>query len=228
MRCVETTNHWRIPAAAQRSTTPAKRTGRGRRACGASGTSNEPGPGIFSPEMRSALLNCSNDSIRGFSSPASIERPIHLRYVCRVRSRGKELATPVESRADDPLKVTTDLWDKTAEARAIQPVQGWMDSAVVLESYVQPRITGDARTNWLIVLGARLQSPRTGRWLSLGCGAAGQEIFAAVHGLFGSMDAFDASPQSIEQAKQAAEQQGIQQITFASADLNHIRLPERT
>jgi len=134
----------------------------------------------------------------------------------------------VESRADDPLKVTADLWDKTAEARAVQPVQGWMDSALVLESYVQPTITGSATTNWLIGLAPRLEAPRGGHWLSLGCGAAGQEIFAAQHGLFGSMDAFDASPQSIEQAKQAAAQQGIRSITFQSADLNHILLPERT
>jgi ubiquinone/menaquinone biosynthesis C-methylase UbiE len=137
-------------------------------------------------------------------------------------------AAIMNSRTDDALKAAAKCWDTTAEARASQPIQGWMDSAIVLETYVQPRITGDARTNWLIGLGQRLPTPRSGRWLSLGCGAAGQEIFAATHGLFGSMDAYDASPASVEQARKAAEQQGIGQITFQTADLNRIRLPERT
>jgi ubiquinone/menaquinone biosynthesis C-methylase UbiE len=120
---------------------------------------------------------------------------------------------------------TADLWDRTAEKRVSEPLQGWLDSPIVLESYVQPRLAGNAKTNWLAGMVERLQIPKTGYWLSLGCGAAGQEIAASSWGLFAKMLALDGSPRSLELARQAALKQGVNNIQFEKADVERVSLP---
>jgi ubiquinone/menaquinone biosynthesis C-methylase UbiE len=122
-----------------------------------------------------------------------------------------------------------DFWGKTAKARAegILParIMGWLESPLVLEGYVQERQTGDPRKNWLAGTVERLGIPRGGRWLSLGCGPAGTEIWASRIGLFKEMEALDVSPGSIEQARKAAEERGVSNIRFGQADLNALDLP---
>jgi ubiquinone/menaquinone biosynthesis C-methylase UbiE len=120
---------------------------------------------------------------------------------------------------------SADLWDRTAQKRISEPLQGWLDSPIVLEAYVQPRFTGNAKTNWLAGMVERLEVPKSGRWLSLGCGAAGQEIAASKWGLFAKMLALDNSPRSLELARQAALEQRVKNIDFEKADLDHISLP---
>jgi SAM-dependent methyltransferase len=117
------------------------------------------------------------------------------------------------------------LWDETTRARSVAPIQGWLDSPLVLEGYVQWRQTGFAQKNWLPGLAARLELPPGGRWASLGCGAGNTEIHAAEQGLFASMDAFDVSPASLEQARDTARRHGVPWIRFESCDLNAIHLP---
>lgn len=116
------------------------------------------------------------------------------------------------------------LWDKTASDRTVSPVQGWLDSPLVLENYVQPRITGSPSLNWLEGLARRLDIPRTSRWLSLGCGAAGLEIFACKAGFCGSMRALDVSEGSLEVARQNAAKDGVGNIEFGTIDMNAVRL----
>jgi ubiquinone/menaquinone biosynthesis C-methylase UbiE len=123
------------------------------------------------------------------------------------------------------LERVRELWDKTVEQRIQNPLQGWLDSPIVLESYVQPQASGSGQVNWLIGLVERNRIPRTGRWLSLGCGSAGIEIFAAKQGLFRSMLALDASPASLEAARKAAQAEGVTNIEFGPADLNRLDLP---
>jgi ubiquinone/menaquinone biosynthesis C-methylase UbiE len=122
-------------------------------------------------------------------------------------------------------KKTADLWDRTAQNRVSEPLQGWLDSPIVLESYVQPQVAGSAQTNWLAGVVERLQIPRPGYWLSLGCGAAGQEIAASKWNLFGKMLAMDGSPRSLEVARQAALDRGVTNIHFENADMERISLP---
>jgi ubiquinone/menaquinone biosynthesis C-methylase UbiE len=124
-----------------------------------------------------------------------------------------------------PLDRVADLWGQTAVQRTTRPIQGWMDSAVVLEECVQPRQSGARQVTWLVGLADRLSIPRSGRWLSLGCGAAGQEIFAVKMGLVGSILALDASPAALDEGRRAAAAQGVTTIEFGSVDLNDPDLP---
>lgn len=131
----------------------------------------------------------------------------------------------METPTDSDLERVRELWDKTADERTRNPIQGWLDSSIVWENYVHPRVTGFPRINWLVGLADRHRIPKNSRWLSLGCGAANTEIFASTQGLFGSMVALDASPVSLDTARQAAESQGVSNIEFGPADLNRLDLP---
>lgn len=123
------------------------------------------------------------------------------------------------------LDRVADLWGSTAVQRTTRPIQGWMDSAVVLEECVQPRQSGARQVTWLVGLVERLGIPKNGRWLSLGCGAAGQEIFAIKMGLVGSIVALDASPAALEEGRRAAAAQSVSGIEFGPVDLNDPDLP---
>ncbi len=131
-----------------------------------------------------------------------------------------------ELKAIADLDTVARMWGERAEARAKNPVQGWLDPALVLEEIVQRRQTGSSTTNWLAGLVERLGIPKDARWLSLGCGAAGTEIWIAKLGLAGSIDARDASPAALETARRNAAQEGVTNVTFETADLNDARLPK--
>ncbi|MGH9366315.1 MAG: class I SAM-dependent methyltransferase [Thermoanaerobaculia bacterium] len=122
---------------------------------------------------------------------------------------------------DDAVK----RWDETSAARTENPIQGWMDSPLVWETHVLPKIGGGPGRHWLQALVERHRIPRTGRWLSLGCGAACTEIAASRWELFGSMLALDGSSVSLEIARRTAAEQGVTNIEFGTADLNRLRLP---
>jgi ubiquinone/menaquinone biosynthesis C-methylase UbiE len=132
----------------------------------------------------------------------------------------------VETNSD--VERVAELWDRTAQERAVSPVQGWLDSPIVLEGYVQPTVSGSPQVNWLIALAERLAIPRSGRWLSLGCGSAGLEIFAAGEGLFRSLTAYDVSETSLDQARQAAAARGIDNLEFRLGDFHRIEPPAST
>jgi ubiquinone/menaquinone biosynthesis C-methylase UbiE len=117
-------------------------------------------------------------------------------------------------------------WGGTAVARATAPVQGWLDSRMVLREHVQPKQTGERDKHWLPWMVEHLGIPPTGRWLSLGCGGADTEIHAARWGLFASMLALDVAGQAIEVAVKAAAARGVTSIEFGVADFNRLELPE--
>ncbi len=133
---------------------------------------------------------------------------------------------PEAAPAPDPgLAQVAVVWSEMAETRQDAVPRGWLDSTLVLEGYVQPRLTGDPRTNWLVGIGRRLGLAPPSRWLSLGCGSAGQEVFASRMGLVGSMVALDAAPGALELARQACAREGVSNIEFGPVDLNAPRLP---
>ena len=123
------------------------------------------------------------------------------------------------------VRRAADRWDRTAQERASDPLQGWLDSAIVLEKYLQPRISGFANVNWLVGLAQRLRIPKGGRWLSLGCGTGDQEIIAAKAQLFSSLVALDASAQSLEEGRRRAAASGITNIEFGTVNLDALDLP---
>jgi ubiquinone/menaquinone biosynthesis C-methylase UbiE len=123
------------------------------------------------------------------------------------------------------LRRVSDRWDRTAQARAVDSLEGWLDSPILLEAHFQPTISGFARKNWLVGLAERLRIPGNGRWLSLGCGTAGQEINAAKARLFSSLVALDGSPESVEEGRRQAAAAGVANIEFGPVNLDRLDLP---
>lgn len=116
-------------------------------------------------------------------------------------------------------------WDDRSERRVHDAVQGWLDSPIVLEEYVQPQISGLPKVDWLTGAVERLRIPPGGRWLSIGCGSAGTEIHAARSGFFSSMTALDVSSGSLGLAREAARRARVSNIEFSTADLDNLQLP---
>ncbi len=126
---------------------------------------------------------------------------------------------------ESTLEKAVGRWDTTAAERVANPIQGWMDSPLVLEQCILPKLGGGPGRHWLSALVDRHRIARDGHWLSLGCGSAGTEIAASGWGLFASMLAIDASPASLQIAGDAAAHQGVRNIRFERADLDRIELP---
>jgi ubiquinone/menaquinone biosynthesis C-methylase UbiE len=116
-------------------------------------------------------------------------------------------------------------WDETACVRARNPLQGWLDSQLLFGEVFQARLSGAPHRNWLEGLMTRGGVPKGGRWASLGCGAAGEEMGAARLGLFESLVGFDASPASLELARRSTAAEGLHQLTFEPIDLDDFTLP---
>jgi ubiquinone/menaquinone biosynthesis C-methylase UbiE len=117
------------------------------------------------------------------------------------------------------------LWGRTVASRHAEPRRGWSDSPIVEHWILAQRMAGAPGRHWLLALAEDLPIPKGGRWLSLGCGAAGTEIFASGHHLFGSLLGMDASPGALEQARAAARAASASGMEFARADLNALDLP---
>ena len=116
-------------------------------------------------------------------------------------------------------------WDEVASRRNAAPLEGWMDHPLIFRELFQGRVSGEPQVNWLEGLMARAGVPKGGRWASLGCGAAGQEIEAGRLGLYQSLTAYDASPASLALARTAAEGAGLVNVSFETIDLDRFTLP---
>lgn len=77
---------------------------------------------------------------------------------------------------------------------------------------------------WPEALVDRLGLGRDGRWLSLGCGLALEEIGCAERGLFSMMDAVDVSGRALNAARRTASERGVTAIRFATGDIDPPRL----
>lgn len=126
---------------------------------------------------------------------------------------------------DDPLCRVAKCWDRTTETRSQNPFRGWLDSYHIASERLNARVTGSPSVNWLIGLARRLEIPSTSRWLSIGCGAAGQEIGAAQEGLFAHLDAIDISPAALDEARRVAAAAGVENVTFHELDFHHFEPP---
>jgi SAM-dependent methyltransferase len=129
-------------------------------------------------------------------------------------------------KADDELGRVAALWDQSSRNKETQPLQGWLDSPLVREICVVPRVTSTPGSTWVEGLMERVGLRPGGRWLSLGCGAGVTEIAAGRRGVFASLDALDASTVSVATARRAAAAAGVTNIMFGDIDLNHAKLPQ--
>lgn len=126
---------------------------------------------------------------------------------------------------DDPLCRVAKCWDRTTETRSRCPFRGWLDSYHIASERLNARVTGSPSVNWLVGLVRRLEIPPASRWLSIGCGAAGQEIGAAQEGLFAHLDAIDIAPAALEEARRVAAAAGVSNITFHELDFHQFEPP---
>ena len=115
-----------------------------------------------------------------------------------------------------------DCWNRTAASRREMSLQGWLDCYQIAAERLNARVAGSPDVNWLNGLVARCRIPPASRWLSIGCGAADQEILAARDGLFESLDAIDISRTSLEAGRRAAAEAGVRSITFLERDLHEL------
>ncbi|HVT59240.1 MAG TPA: class I SAM-dependent methyltransferase [Thermoanaerobaculia bacterium] len=119
-----------------------------------------------------------------------------------------------------------DLWTEVALARQVDSRRGWLDSPIVMWDYVQPLLTGQRRRNWMVDAAAQLGLARDGRWVSLGCGIGGTEIFGARNHLFGHLWGFDLSPGAVAAATRAAvDAEVAERLEFGVMDIEHPQLP---
>ena len=123
------------------------------------------------------------------------------------------------------LDRVADLWGRVAADRAHSAIRGWADSPIVSHWVLSPRLAGAPGRHWLVGLAEDLPIAKSGRWLSLGCGAAGTEIFAAGLGLFASLLGLDGSEEALAEGRKAALAQNVQGLELARADLNALVLP---
>jgi ubiquinone/menaquinone biosynthesis C-methylase UbiE len=126
---------------------------------------------------------------------------------------------------ENELQRVAACWDRTAKSRQDSSLRGWLDSYAVASERLNARASGSPHVNWLIGLVERLGIPSSSRWLSVGCGAAGQEIIAAENGLFAHLEAIDLSPVALEEARRTARAKGVENVSFREADFHQLEPP---
>ncbi len=134
-------------------------------------------------------------------------------------------ANPEGSSPEEQLRRVAACWDRAAETRRGSPLRGWLDSHVLAAERLNAPVSGSPSVNWLVGLVERLRIPPSSRWLSVGCGAAGQEVGAAQQGLFAHLDAIDISRSALEEARRIAAAAAVENISFVEIDFSRYELP---
>jgi len=118
-------------------------------------------------------------------------------------------------------------WDREVTAPVTPPDASWMAHRLVRE-YINERISGRPGgwpLDWF-----QSRYPRTfERCLSVGCGTGALERDLVRRGIARTVEAFDASPESLRIAQETADAEGVaDRIRYSIGDFNSIRLPRRT
>lgn len=111
------------------------------------------------------------------------------------------------------------FWGLRASVRDTGEGWGWLDHPAVLEECVFPKLGGGER-NWLMAVLERHGVPRSGSWLSLGCGDGSFERWLAASGVADNIVGVDISPRAVEIAAAAARDAGLDNVTFGVLDLD--------
>ncbi len=130
--------------------------------------------------------------------------------------------------AGEALRRVADCWDRAAVTRRENPVRGWLDSYYLASKRLNAPVSGSPSVIWLIGLARRLEIPPSSRWLSIGCGAAGQEVGAAEAGLFESLDAIDIARSALDEGRRLASAAGVEKIRFIEGDFHRLPLGSET
>lgn len=110
------------------------------------------------------------------------------------------------------------FWDRGHH----EGITSWMENPVVRD-YVNGRFEGEWPAQWFV---RRLNGRRFRRALSVGCGTGSFERLLVQEGVCESVDAFDASIQSLASARAEAQAAGVgSRIRYFGADFNRPALP---
>lgn len=127
-------------------------------------------------------------------------------------------------------QATMEIWGKIAEERQQARIDGWLDSPLIQNLYVQP-LTGMVFTSgedvWLKKLIAQFEISPNSSWLSIGCGNGGWELYIAESGFCEQIEGIDISPHAIRIAQEAASSRNISKAHFRASDIQAERLPEQ-
>ena len=121
-------------------------------------------------------------------------------------------------------------WDQLVGSIEDGAHQGWLDSPFVEDEYIRPQVSGDRSVYYLEYFFDQYFPERTAnRGLSLGCGGGNLERGLVGMNAAQTIDAHDASPASIELARQLAQEDGIAgRIRYHQSDINTLDLEPNT
>ncbi|MBZ0110931.1 MAG: class I SAM-dependent methyltransferase [Thermoanaerobaculia bacterium] len=132
----------------------------------------------------------------------------------------------------DPETSVSKHWSDKARERQIEPERqaqiGWLDSRAVLETYINPAISGQSKIGWFEWVMNRYVPKASKSFCTLGCGDGGLERHARFLGYTASFDSLDISEGALDVAREQATSLNLEGITYQQADLNCIqRLPHQ-
>jgi SAM-dependent methyltransferase len=118
----------------------------------------------------------------------------------------------------------SDYWDREVSAPVTPPSHSWMAHPEV-RHYINRSIGGQDATWPLDWFQQRYPAQTFARALSIGCGSGALERDLVRRGIVGSIEAFDASPLSIDLARATAAEEGFsERIHYSIADFNVVTL----
>jgi len=122
-----------------------------------------------------------------------------------------------------PANPVADYWDANREK--VRDPAFWMAHPLCRRA-INRRVSGDMH-EWPLDWFKRVYgASRFEHGVSWGCGLGAFERAAIRIGLVSRIDAFDISPESLEDARRAAADEGIAQIAYGVGDFNAPDLPE--
>jgi SAM-dependent methyltransferase len=128
----------------------------------------------------------------------------------------------MEARAE--TEAARRFWDEGGRAEAEDHYWG---AQPLVRRAINRRVTGDPHRWPMEWFAARYARQPLGRGLSVGCGAGQLERDALRKGICRTLEGFDFSPESIEQARAEAEEAGLSRsLRYRVEDINALDLPE--
>ncbi len=130
--------------------------------------------------------------------------------------------------SSDNLATTenTSHWDNHVALVESKILKGWLDWEFIEVEHIRPSVSGDRSIYYLQhFFSGHLPTMPVKRSLSLGCGGGNLERALLDLNASEFIDAFDASPESINLANQLASESGYSnRLTYNVADINKIQL----
>jgi ubiquinone/menaquinone biosynthesis C-methylase UbiE len=126
--------------------------------------------------------------------------------------------------------IVNNLWSAKASNSDLEnrKYTAWMNHPVIENQYINARISGDSRLNWVEYVRKKYIKNKLNYGLNLGCGEGSLERYCILTQMCEKFDAFDLAEGAIEIAKLKANQSGIsQKINYTATDINKIHLDKK-